>query len=477
MATSFRDAIVGTVGKGIGLVADFNRGRKKEDHDHPFLSGVHRPMDAELTLTELEVEGEIPVILDGSYMRTGPNPFAPDPAGYHWFSGDGMVHAIRLQGGRALAYRNRWVRSRSVAAQGGPEAAPGPRRGQGDTVNTNVAAVAGRPLVMVEAGSYPVALDHQLCAQEYTDFGGSLEGAFSAHPHLDPATGENHAIVYDAMNPNELRHVVVDATGSVRRELAIPVIHGPSVHDCALTARYVLVFDLPVTFSMKALLGGFRFPYRWNRDHRARVGLLPREGSAEDIVWCDVDPCYVFHVANAWDREDGAVVADVCVYETMFDGGMKGPNGRNLGLERWTIDPAAGRVERTTLDPTPQDFPRPDERFFGQPCRYAWSTALPENEAEGFMGASCLIAHDLVAGTRTVRDFGKGILPGEFVFVPRAEDAAEGDGWLMGLAIDSVADTTDLVILDAQDIAGPAVATVKLPHRIPPGFHGNWIPV
>ncbi|MDP3676946.1 MAG: carotenoid oxygenase family protein [Novosphingobium sp.] len=476
MATSVKEAIVGTVGKGIGLVADFNRGRMKAELDHPFLSGIHRPMEEELTLTELDVEGQIPAALDGSYMRTGPNPFAPDPAGYHWFTGDGMVHAIRLQGGKALAYRNRWVRSRSVAALGGPEAAPGPRRGQGDNVNTNVAAVAGRPLVMVEAGSYPVRLDHELGAQEYTNFDGSLDGAFSAHPHLDPATGENHAIVYDASNPNELRHVVVDAAGKVRRELAIPVINGPSVHDCALTARYVLVFDLPVTFSMKALLGGFRFPYRWNREHCARVGLLPREGSADDIVWCDVDPCYVFHVSNAFDREDGAVVVDVCAYETMFDGGMKGPNGKNLGLERWTIDPAAGTVERRTIDATPQEFPRPDERLFGLPYRHAWSVALPESEVAGFMGASCLIAHDLVAGTRTVRDFGKGRLPGEFVFVPRAEDAPESEGWLMGLVIDGTTETTELVILDAQDFSGPAVATVHLPHRIPPGFHGNWIP-
>jgi carotenoid cleavage dioxygenase len=474
MASAVKQAIVDTVGKGIGALAEFNR-RRLGDTDHPFLSGVHRPMEQELTLEGLRVEGTILAELDGSYMRTGPNPFAPDPAGYHWFTGDGMVHALRLKDGQAVAYRNRWVRSRELERQGGPAAAPGPRRGQRDNVNTNVAGIAGRPMVMVEAGSYPVALDHALDNQEYSDFGGTLEGAFSAHPHFDPATGENHAIVYDAMNPKELRHVVVNAAGKVTRELAIPVENGPSVHDCALTQRFVLVFDLPVTFSMKALLGGYRFPYRWNADHRARVGLLPREGTAEDIVWCDVDPAYVFHVANAYDREDGRVVVDVCAYKTMFDGGMKGPNGRNLGLERWTIDPAAKKVERTTLDPQPQDFPRPDERFFGRPYRYAWATALPETDEPGFMGATQLIAHDLIAGTREVRDFGPGRLPGEFVFVPRSADAPEGDGWLMGLVIDTSREATELVILDAKDFTGPAVATVHLPHRIPPGFHGNWI--
>ena len=474
MATTFRDAIIGTVGKGIEAVAGFNRSRMKAELDHPFLSGIHRPMEVELTLADLRVDGAIPAALDGSYMRTGPNPFAPDPAGYHWFVGDGMVHAIRLKDGKA-EYRNRWIRSQEVARQGGPAAAPGPRRGSRDTVNTNVASIAGRPMALVEAGSYPVAFDHTLETQEYSDFGGTLDGPLSAHPHYDPVTGENHAITYDATNPNELRHVVIDAAGKVIRELAIPVQNGPSVHDCALTANYVVLFDLPVTFSMKALLGGFLFPYRWNREHKARVGLLPRTGTAEEVIWCEVDPAYVFHVSNSFEDTDGRVVIDVCPYETMFDGGMKGPNGRNLGLERWTVDPVEHKVARRTIDAAPQEFPRPDERYFGRPYRHAWAVALPESEVAGFMGASCLIAHDLVAGTRTVRDFGKGMLPGEFVFVPRSADAAEGDGWLMGLVIDSSADTTDLVILDAQDFSGPAVATVHLPHRIPPGFHGNWI--
>ena len=474
MATTFRETIVETVGKGIDKVAAFNRGRIK-DADHPFLSGLHRPMDAELTLDGLRVGGEIPPSLDGSYMRIGPNPYAPDPAGYHWFAGDGMIHSVRLKDGTA-SYRNRWVRSNDLARQGGPAAAPGPRRGTRDNVNTNVVGIAGRPMALVEAGSYPVEFGHALDDQEYSDFGGTLDGAFSAHPHHDPATGENHAIVYDAVKPNELRHVVVDASGKVVREVAIPVEHGPSVHDCALTEHYVVIFDLPVTFSMKALLGGFKFPYRWNREHRARVGLLPRNGAAADVIWCEVEPCYVFHVANAYEADDGRVTIDLCAFETMFDGGMKGPNGRNLGLERWTVDPAARTVARRTLDPAPQEFPRPDERFFAKPYRYAWSMALPDTADPGFVADTRLFAHDLETGAKQVRDFGPGRHPGEFVFVPREPDAPEGDGWLLGLVVDAAREATELVILDAQDIAAAPVATVHVPHRVPPGFHGNWIP-
>jgi len=144
-----------------------------------------------------------------------------------------------------------------------------------------------------------------------------------------------------------------------------------------------------------------------------------------------------------------------------------------LGLERWTIDPLAKTVDRRTIDANPQEFPRPDERFFGQPYRYAYTMALPEGEWA--VGATKLYKHDLEAGTREVHEFGEGRYPGEFVFVPRSDDAPEGDGWMVGLVIDLPHETTDLVILDATRFAEPPVASIRIPHRVPPGFHGNWV--
>jgi carotenoid cleavage dioxygenase len=474
MGSQVETLIRSTVTKGVEALAAFNRRRLPKPADHPFLSGIHRPMTEELTLTELEVEGEIPPALDGRYLRIGPNPIAPDPASHHWFIGDGMVHGLRLAGGRALWYRNRWIRSNAVAAALGCEPAPGPHR-DFDTVNTNVVGIAGRTFALVEAVSCPVELSETLDEQAYNPFGDTLAGAFSPHPHLDPLTGEQHAVCYDVRSPGEIRHVVVDASGKVRREQPIPVKHGPMVHDCAITRRYVVILDLPVTFSMRALIAGHAFPYRWNPGHPARVGLMPREGAAEDIVWCPVEPAYAFHVANAFDQPDGTVALDLCVYERMFDEGATGPDARCRGLERWTVDPARRAVAVRTLDASPQEFPRPDERRFGQPYRYVWTMALPSEPEARFVGATTLYRHDLASGERQVHDFGPGRHPGEFVFVPAAPDSAEGEGWLMGLVIDLPAETTDLVILDARRFEEPPVARVRLPHRIPPGFHGNWI--
>jgi carotenoid cleavage dioxygenase len=472
MASVVEKTIRGAVTAGVVGLADLNR--KRLSADSAFLRGIHTPMREEKTLENLQVTGTIPAELDGRYVRIGPNPFSGDGRGHHWFVGDGMVHGVRLRGGEAEWYRNRFIRSRSLEGQGGPAAAPGPRRGQSDTVNTNVVSFAGKTLAMVEAGSYPAMLSDELETIGYSSFGGGLAGSFSAHPHEDPITGEWHAICYDAGNPNEIRHVALDREGQVLRELPIAVEHGPSIHDCALTPNYVVILDLPVTFSMKAMIGGYKFPYRWNKEHKARVGLLRRDGDASDVTWHDVEPTYVFHVANSFEDEAGRVIVDCCAYETMFDGEMEGPLGRSLGFERWAVDPAAARVERETLDARPQEFPRPDERRFGRPYRYAWSVALSPDGNEDFFASAPLLRHDLETGETKSRSFKPSAVPGEFVFVPRSTDAPEGEGWVMGYVIDRDAGATDLAILDAATLSD--VARVHIPHVIPAGFHGNWLP-
>lgn len=150
-----------------------------------------------------------------------------------------------------------------------------------------------------------------------------------------------HAICYNAMAPGNVWHVVLGTDGKIRRNQPIPVENGPMIHDCMITPNYVIVMDLPVTFSMSALIGGASFPYQWNPKHKARIGLLPREGTAADIMWCDVEPCYIFHPANAYETDEGKVVMDACVYDTMFTSGMTGP------------DTQASRFESSPLIPPP----------------------------------------------------------------------------------------------------------------------------
>jgi hypothetical protein len=209
-----------------------------------------------------------------------------------------------------------------------------------------------------------------------------------------------HAICYDASNPVAVRYVVVTPEGRARRDIEIPVEHGPMIHDCALTQRFAIIFDLPVTFSMEAALAGFSFPYRWNASHKARIGLLPREGNADDVIWCPLDPCYVFHAINAYDTPDGKVIADVVVHDKMFWRTHAGPDAQKTSLERWTIDPKTRSVARTVLDPAAQEFPRCDPRRYSLPYRYAYTMQL----VAPFLGVG-LYKHDLKTGTRQSHGF------------------------------------------------------------------------
>jgi carotenoid cleavage dioxygenase-like enzyme len=273
MTSVVETAIRSVVAKGVTALATFNSARlRAPEGPHPFLYGLHAPMKEEMTIEDLAITGAIPPELDGRYLRIGPNPIAADPRTYQWFLGDGMVHGLRIEGGCARWYRNRWVRSTAVTAALDEPRTPGPRHGDFDTVNTSVIGFAGQTWALVEAGSTPVLLDDTLGTLAYDDFGGTLRGSFSAHPHLDPLTGEMHAIAYDPQDPTTIHHVVVAADGRVRREEPVRVSHGPLIHDCAITERFAVILDLPVTFSMSALIAGNMFPFRWNPSHPARVG-------------------------------------------------------------------------------------------------------------------------------------------------------------------------------------------------------------
>jgi len=476
MSSAVETAIRNTLTKGVVGLHNFNRRRMAAPKTpNPFLDGLHAPMPRELTLAEPEVVGTLPPELDGCYLRIGPNPIGqPNPANHHWFMGDGMVHGVRLQHGKALWYRNRWVRSTAVSLALGETPAPGPRHGN-DTVNTNVLGHAGKIWALVEAGAFPAELDELLGTVAHNPFGGSLHGSFSAHPHRDTATGALHAICYDAQDPGTVRHVVVGADGRVQREEPIAVRDGPSIHDCMITEHFVIVLDLPVTFSMRRFIAGYGFPYVWNPAHPSRVGVLPKTAPGADIVWCEVSPCYVFHPCNAFETDDGLLTLDVVAHATMFDTSDVGPSGGSAAFERWTIDSGARKVERRVIDARAQEFPRPNEDWLGRPYRYAYTVGLSADDSGQFAPGQILIKHDLLHGTSEEHDFGDRHAVSEFVFVPRRGAAAEDDGWLMGYVVDAAAQTSEFVILDARNVHGAPVAAVRIGHRIPTGFHGNWV--
>ncbi|MBB4682832.1 carotenoid oxygenase family protein [Amycolatopsis jiangsuensis] len=425
------------------------------------LSGNYAPVHDELTAYDLPVTGTLPPELTGWYLRNGPNP-RQDSA--HWFTGDGMVHGVRLEHGRAAWYRNRWVRTDSFADPEMKVYQPdGTRNLRASNANTHVVNHAGRTLALVES-SLPYEITRELDTVGGYDFGGALADSMTAHPKICPETGELHFFGYGSITAPHVSYYRADANGKlvVRQPIDVPGL--TMMHDFALTRSHVVFFDLPVVFDRGMADGGM--PYRWSDTYGARLGVLRRDDPAGGVRWVNVNPCYVFHTLNAYDTSDGRIVAHVVRYDYVFRPGHREPDGQ---LWRWTIDPAAGTVTEDRLDERDGEFPRIDDRLAGLDARFGHLTAA------GTDGRRSLRRYDLHTGTASEHLFAPGQVPGEAVFVP-ADSTPGGAGWLLSYVYDAAEDRSDLVVLDAQDVAADPVATVHLPARVPAGFHGNWLP-
>ncbi|GAB3731138.1 carotenoid oxygenase family protein [Amycolatopsis oliviviridis] len=473
-----------------------------------FLEGNFAPVSSEHTITELRVTGHIPEYLDGRYLRNGPNPLSEvDPATYHWFMGDGMVHGVRLRDGRAEWYRNRWVRNPRLSRELGETWEGGSVPGVASMgANTNVIGHAGKTLALIEGGATSFELTDELDTVGACDFDGTLPGGYTAHPKRDPETGELHAVSYFFGWGNKVQYSVIDAQGRAKRTVDVEVTGSPMMHDFSLTEKHVVFYDLPVTFEseqavatsvpsflrtparlvVSALVGKVKvpdplsaklrqrisgnsgLPYRWNPRYPARIGVMPREGGNGDIRWFEVEPCYVFHPMNAYDDGD-TIVLDVVRHPKMFDTELLGPAEGPPTLDRWTVDLAAGKVVEERLDDQGQEFPRVDERLVGRPHRFGYSVSTRDGSAS----SGALLKHDLWKRSVASREFGAGAQVGEFVFVPSSVDAGEDEGVLMGFVYDPATQKSDLTILDAGTLE--TVGAVHLPDRVPNGFHGNWV--
>ncbi|KUL40409.1 9-cis-epoxycarotenoid dioxygenase [Streptomyces sp. NRRL F-4489] len=429
----------------------------------PHLAGNFAPVTDELTACDLPITGTVPAALRGWYVRNGPNP--RDAASPHWFFGDGMIHGVRLEDGRAVSYRNRWVRTSTFTDGARVVDEEGRRDLAAGVANTHIVRHAGRTLALVES-SFPYEIDcrpgHELETVGPHDFGGRLATAMTAHPKTCPTTGELHFFGYGNATPPYLTYHRADAAGQLVVSRPIDVPAATMMHDFHLTARHVVFMDLPMVHDR----GRPGMPYAWDPEYGARLGVLRRDDPHGQVRWLEIDPCYVFHSLNAHDDGEERIVLYVSRYAAL--------DGRSPSfLWRWTIDLAAGTVREEQLDDQFGEFPRIDDRLAGLPARFGHVTAGEAPGTGPIPGA--LLRYDLRTGAVARYDFGPGRTPGEAAFAP-ADDRPGGPGWLITYVYDATTDTSDLVILDAEDITAGPVATVHLPQRVPHGFHGNWLP-
>ena len=429
-----------------------------------YLRDLHAPVPDEVESFDLPVEGVIPPEIDGLFLRNGPNPLKGDPG--HWFLGDGMLHGVSLAEGRPRFYRNRFVKTRALEGSARHVDNEGNVDFTAGVANTHVVHHAGRTLALVENG-FPWEVDGDLETVGYHDFDGRLKGPMTAHPKFCPKTGEMHFFGYHFAPPFITYHRV-DARGELvfSREIEIP--RPVMMHDFAITEQFVVFMDLPVCFSPEAAARG-GLPYQFIESAGARLGFLRRDNPEGEIIWVDIDPCYVFHPANAFDEGDH-VTLDVARYDDLF----KETSGafEVARMHRFEIDLANRKASERPLDDLGVEFPRIKESLNSLPYRYTY--AVWSQEDTGGEGRG-IVRYDLGSGKREIWDGGGRFVPSEAVFAPAAK-GSEDEGWLLSYVYDRERAKSDLAILDATRVEAGPIAQIELPSRVPIGFHGSWIP-
>ena len=428
-----------------------------------YLEGHLAPVPDEIDTFDLPVTGALPPELAGRYFRNGPNPQPGTDPG-HWFTGDGMLHGIRLRDGRAEWYRNRWVRTAKLA--GAPR-----QRADGTTdlavnnANTHIVEHAGRLLALSEGG-----LPHEVTCDLDTlgprDFGGKLATPMAAHPKQDPVSGKLYFFGYSP-RPPYLTYHRLSAGGELERSVAVDLPAPIMMHDFAITERHVVWLDLPITFDSGLL--GRGMPFRWNDEHPTRLGVMDRDGDTR-VQWFEIDPCFVFHVGNAHEDAAGRIVLDAVRYEpaafqstwTSIGGAGETTSESGASLHRWVLDPATGVAKEQPLDDRKIEFPTINEDHVGRVNRYVYAV---ENTGS-------VVKYDTRSGAARAHHLGPHHAAGEAVFVPSA-GGGEDEGWLLSVVTDVAADASRLLVLDAGSVE--PVASVALPRRVPAGFHGSWI--
>jgi carotenoid cleavage dioxygenase-like enzyme len=442
-----------------------------------WMQANYAPVDDETDAVDLDVTGALPPELTGLYVRNGSNPAAG--ASLHWFLGDGMVHGVRLSAGKAEWYRNRYVHTPLYDAKVS-FLGSGPPGGPNNQSNVSVFHHAGRLLTSGEVGfPYELSPDDLRTIGPH-DFEGALTTAMTAHPKIDPSTGQMHFFGYGFAAPYLTYHVA-DADGRLILSEEVEVAGPTMIHDFAITDRDVIFWELPVVFDLDAAVammeaaeagadGGF--PFLWDPSYGARIGVMPLGGPATAIRWVEIEPCYVFHGVNAF-RADDDVVIDVCRLPSIFG---DEPDDRPNAIHRWTV--GTGDTDLTfhdeTLSDLQMDLPAIDRRHTGRTHANTWFLDFTdaEQDATEFTGLTRLAA----SGELDRYDAGERYRVNEGTFVPASPDAADGEGWLLTFAWDRARGASDLMVFDALRMADGPIASVHLPVRVPYGFHGWWLP-
>lgn len=462
-------------------------------NDVPVLQGAYAPIEAEHIYDRLEIIGDVPSDLNGMHVRNGPNRRFTPEGRYHWFDGDGMLHQILFDRGR-VSYRNRWIMTDSLREElaAGRSMWKGvkepPRKDRPDmplknTSNTDVKFHAGKLVSMWYLGGTVYQADPYTLETTGKLGGGALPLPVSAHSRVDEATGDFIFFAYGKEYPY-MHYGVIGMDGQIKHQIPVE-LPGPRLpHDMAITPNYTILHDLPLFYDMEALKAG-RHKIKFYAELPSRFAVVPRYGKPSDIRWFEAEPCYMYHVSNAWEEGDEIVMTGT-PFRTPRD-----RDGRILAdqmpkmpatLEHdflfyeWRFNLRTGKTRERILDDIiNSEFPVVNSALQGKKTRYSWNILMGRNrvpEQPRFCG---MTRYDLHTGVVQAYTEGTEHWYSEAPFAPKDNWQAEDDGYLVGFVWNGRENRSECQVWDAKDIAHGPVAKIIIPDRVPNGFHSTWV--
>ena len=482
--------LMGLSGAGLVLPGSVTHALAGEAAKPDWHLGFQNPRADELHTPALKLDGRLPKALQGTFYRNGPARHALGDRRYsHWFDGDGMVNAYRLGDGR-ISHHARFVETPKYRAETcagefrrpafGTVFPDAERPASPDAINaanTNILPFDDRLLALWEGGSAWEVDPETLATGERVTWSDDLAGApFSAHPAVDTdgtlwnfgvVPGDGGLVLYE-----------IAPSGTLRRAEVVALEASPMVHDFAITRRHLVFLLPPFRLDPERFGRGESFvdSHRWYGDDAMQVLLIDKSDWSRKR-WFDLPAGMHFHVGNAWEDGSGVIRFDYTRYDNAdfvtkaARGLMRGEDipyaGGNTALVR--LDTRNGRIDQEIMSEE-TEFPRVDPRHTGERYRQLYTTVRTESAAHPLSNG--VMRRDIDGGETEHYDFGANVITEEHVFVPG--EGGEGDGWLIGTALDLEERVSLLSVFRAGALADGPVAQAQLPYPVPLGFHGNW---
>ncbi|KAJ9537827.1 hypothetical protein OSB04_030560 [Centaurea solstitialis] len=464
------------------------------------IAGNFAPVPEQPVCHRLQVDGKIPDHVDGKRA----NPLFEPTSGHHLFDGDGMIYAVKFDASSAsyacrFTETQRLVQERAIGKPVFPKSI-GELHGHSGIAKLLLFYARGlcglvdstKGIGVANAGL--VYFNNRLLAMSEDDlpyevkvtpagdlktvgrcnFDGQLTSTMIAHPKLDPVSGELFALSYDVIKKPYLKYFRFSPDGTKSEDVEIDLGKPTMVHDFAITENFVVVPDHQVVFKMTEMVTGGS-PVVYDKEKVSRFGVLDKYATdGSGMIWVDVPDCFCFHLWNAWEEpeSDEVVVIGSCMTPADSIFNESNEDLRSV-LSEIRLNLKTGKSTRRAIVSSEDDVNLEagmvNKNLLGRKSKYAYlAIAEPWPKVSGFAKV------DLSTGEIKKFIYGDQKYGGEPLFLPRDSGSErEDDGHILVFVHDEKTWKSELQIVNA--ITLELEATVRLPSRVPYGFHGTYI--